>query len=533
MASTKKPTSLGKGIARKGTSRKAPKRCVKQSPGASTEFAEPTSKSKKPKRLLRPKGSRGGKYGTGTHPKGVSRHTQIARYEASREATNDMLRKLVIEHDRMDIFCEFIMGGDPPMWFHTEMMEFQDEHDEALILAFAGARKTQHCTVARAIKEIIKNPDVRILLVADAADQAKTFLRGVKSHFENNEKLKEVFGDFYTGADKWTDSEIIVNKRTAVGLREPTIMCAGVDTSLIGRHFEIIVSDDLVTEENSATDNQRQKIKNYFYKTLLPRLTPDGRLWIIGTRWHDEDLYGWLAKNDYKDSTYVLGIIDEATDESIWEDVFSTERMHRLRKGNLAAFELQWLCRSGVALGGIFNEDHFRTYEDLPPNIFKWQGVDLAAGQKARNDFFAHVTIGVEKTHRDIYLVHFREAKLTFPKQLELVNQRFRDHPDTVRVGIEANAYQIVMTQQVRDQYPDIPVVPRYTLKDKVARAQQMATLATDKPIYVRPQHHKFVRRLCAFPNGPKDVFDAFDIAVGMGLKGVKKRGRKQSIGLI
>lgn len=463
------------------------------------------------------------------------RHIIADKYERAKRNRHAMIRKLVLEQDRIDILCEYVLDlhKDPPMWFHEEMMYFQDAHDEGLILAFRGARKTNYCSIARCVFEILKDPNIRILLTADAADQSRGILRAVKDHFENNTELREIFGDYVSGSVKWTDNEIIVNRRTAIGVKEATITAAGIETSLLGKHFDIIIGDDLVTEENSSTELQRKKVLAYFYKVILGCLEPDGRLWIIGTRFHEEDLYGHLASEFFEpDAIFRLPVLDEEADESVWEDRFPTARMHRIRRGNLAAFEMQWMCRTGVALGGIFTEEHFRYYEDIHEPYFKWQGVDLAVGQKARNDFFAHCTIAVTKTSREIYLVEFRERKISFPKQVPFVAARFDDHPDTVRVGIEANAFQIALTQQVREDFPHVPVMPRYTQKDKVARAQQLAFLAVDKPIHVLRGHHKFIRRLCAFPTGPKDLFDAFDIAVGMGLRGVKKR-RREEVGLI
>lgn len=162
---------------------------------------------------------------------GHTRHHYLDKLTQATFTKDALIRELVIEGNRIDIFCEYIMGGDPPMWFHRDMLDFQDEHDEGLILGFRGSRKTNYLTIARALFEIIKNPNIRILFAADAADQVKTFLRGVKSHFKSNEELNRIFGDYYTGAEKWTDGEIIVNQRTAIGLKESTITCIGKETS--------------------------------------------------------------------------------------------------------------------------------------------------------------------------------------------------------------------------------------------------------------------------------------------------------------
>jgi hypothetical protein len=461
--------------------------------------------------------------------KRANRHDLVAKYEEVKEARFEMIRELVVVYDRVDILADHVLykDGDPCMWFHKEMIDFQHAYEEGIILGFRGARKSSYCTIAWIIYLILKDPNVRVLIASEAADQARTLMRGVKSQFERNDLLRSLFGDYFSEAAKWTDNEIIVSKRTSYAI-ESTVTCAGIETRLPGRHFDYIIADDLVTEENSATEGQRAKVKTYFYKTLMPCLETDGKLHVIGTRWHEEDLYGWLIKEDYKESNLVIPVLDEETEQSIWEEKFPTKRMHRIRRGSLAAFELQWMCRSSAGTGGIFVESHFLYYDDLPPNHFKWQGVDLAAGQKARNDFFAHVTVAIEKTTREIYLVKYHEEKIPFPKQVRFIDARFREFPDSVRVGVEANAYQIVMTQQLREMYPDIPTVPVYTLKDKVARANQLSQMASLKPIRIRRQHHKFLRRMCGFPNGPKDMFDAFDIACSLATRGVKRKRRSE-----
>lgn len=458
-------------------------------------------------------------------PRTLETESHVARTKANRRA---ITRKMVMEDGRQDILAEYVLGY-VPQEFHCEMMVWQQAHQEGLLLAWRGAAKTTFCTVARCIYEIIHNPNVRILLASDAQDQAKTILRSIKAHLKSD-KFKDTFGDYVTGAAVWTETEIMVNRRTSMA-GEPTIMCAGIGTTLPTRHFEVIIADDLVTEDNSQTEGLREKTHNYFYKTLLPALmSPHGKLWVIGTRWHEEDLYGWLQKNDYVDAIFVMGVLDEETEQSLWESNFPTARMLRIRKGNPGAFELQYQCRSGQAEGGIFNKEHFRYYETLPPSYFKWQGVDLAVGQASHNDFFAHVTIAIEKTEKYIYLVDFRKMRLTVPRQPKFIEGRFLAHPDTVKVVIETNAFQLGMKQTMVADYPHVPVIGRHTIKDKIARAGQVATILTNKPLFVRHQHHEFVRMLTAFPKkkGSKDVFDAFEIAISQGLRGVKKKRDKE-----
>ena len=306
----------------------------------------------------------------------------------------------------------------------------------------------------------------------------------------------------------------------------------GTDSALPGRHFGIIIADDIVTKDNSQTPAQRKKVYDWFYDTLYPTLDPvDGRLWVIGTRWHDEDFLGWLEKEDYKGTTVRFPVLGE-DDQSVWEERFSTKKMHRIRKGNLGAFERQYMVSTGQSLGGIFTPEHF-TYEDgaYPSDIFMWQGVDLAAGLQQHNDKFAHATLGVHKQTREPWIFDIQEKRMPFSQQVHYIRHKYEEYPATVRVVIESNAYQIVMTQQVREMFPDIPIQPQWQIQDKTARKNQTAAIVGPGGIHIRRSMHAFVRHLCALKGLRKerdDSYDAFDLAFRQGLRGARRRRRKE-----
>ena len=355
----------------------------------------------------------------------------------------------------------------------------------------------------------------------------------MKQHFEENETLIEIFGDFVSGARIWAEGEIIVTRRRGI-MKESTITCVGTDTTLPGRHFDVIIGDDIVTDDNSQTAGQRAKVHDWYYKTLLPCLEPGGRMWILGTRWHEEDLYGWLQAEDYKESWLHIPALDE-NDESIWPEQIKTSKLHRIRKGNLGAFELQYMCTSGKSLGGIFHPEHFTYVDSAYPmgELFVWQGVDLAVGQKQQHDFFGHATVGIHKQTKKPWLFEIHEKKIPFPAQLPFIASQYEKYPETLRVIIESNAFQLAASQLMRSEYPEVPVQPRATVRDKTVRANKLATIVGPGGIHVRRHHHRFVRHMCALPNGAHDdMFDAFDLACQQGLRGARKR-RRQEPGLI
>jgi hypothetical protein len=65
----------------------------------------------------------------------------------------------------------------------------------------------------------------------------------------------------------------------------------GVGGPIISKHYDVIILDDIIDEENARTEEQREKMRVWYYKSLLPCLEPYGEIHILGTRYHPYDLY--------------------------------------------------------------------------------------------------------------------------------------------------------------------------------------------------------------------------------------------------
>lgn len=197
-------------------------------------------------------------------------------------------------------FLERILGYPRFDQVHQDLAVFLEDvkknSKRGLILIPRGHLKSTEVTVGYSIREIIKNPDIRILISNASLDNAKGFLREIKMHFEKGDVLRDVYGDFTNLDDKWSESQIIVSKRKKV-LKEPTVQATSIDKSVVSQHYDLIIGDDLVNREWINTKEQRQKLALYL-KDLLDLLEPDGVLLLVGTRWHHSDLYGTLLRDN-------------------------------------------------------------------------------------------------------------------------------------------------------------------------------------------------------------------------------------------
>lgn len=461
------------------------------------------------------------------------RHNLESQFYQSVETENDFLRSSIIEYGRIDLLMTEVLGYKV-MDCHMSMLMFQESHDHILILSPRGIGKSTCLTVVRSIYELVKNPNLRILIVSNTAIQAEVFLREIKSHFEQNQKFIEIFGNLM--GSKWDSKEINVATRRSFA-KESNISCIGVGGAVIGRHYDLILGDDLVDEENSRTDLQRERFKVWFYKVLDPTLEPNARIFLHGTRYYPSDHYGHLIKSDddYNHRVYpALSEVPEGTGHgpeknyvSLWPEKQSVEWLLKKKKsGGTIIFNAQYQNNTKAMEGQIFKYEWINYYDILPNNIVVFQGVDLAISKQSSADYFCIATIGKDEYGR-IFIIDIYKDRLSFLQQTKKIIEKSNQF-NPRRVFIESNVYQKSQAELV-SALSDVPVKPVITEIDKVSRAWKLAAKFENGQVHFP----KFgvadtIDGLVEFPNATHDdEFDAIDLAIMNTFKRQRK-ARKQ-----
>jgi hypothetical protein len=183
--------------------------------------------------------------------------------------------------------------------FQARWFQLQIDNRQTLVLAPRGHGKSTICTIAYSLWKLFDDRDTRILVVSNTADQAEALVGEIKTQLENNEKLWPFFGN--CRGEPWRADKFTLAGRTRI-CKEASVTAIGVEGAIISRHYEVIILDDVVDEENSRTLNARRKLKSWHAKVLLPCLQPGGEIHMLGTRYHPHDLYGEmmdaLGEND-------------------------------------------------------------------------------------------------------------------------------------------------------------------------------------------------------------------------------------------
>lgn len=473
----------------------------------------------------------------------AERSELVGKLHHFRKIKNEWLRRQILVNNRIDILATEVLNYQVQS-FHLAMLKYQFEHPDNLQLAFRGAGKSTVCTVTKTIHLLLKNPDLRILIVSKTSGASESFLKEIKAQFEDNDLLTEIFGAYYDPrlVRKWDNSAIEVLPRR-IKSKEASVTTLGVFSQVVGKHYDIIISDDLVDEENSRTQHQRDKMRTWYYQSLDPTLEPPdnkvehrGEHHRLGTRYHYDDLYGHLITNELRKHHNIIAALDDRG-RSPWPEKYSPKWfLKKKKKSGIIIFNAQYQCDTKAMEGEIFQYDWCQMLEpeNVPANLQIFMGIDLAITEKENGDKFAICVIGMDKTKKRYVLDHV-DKHLRFGAQTrEIIRMYEKWNP--IRCCIEINAYQQAQYQNLKDDYDsDIRLKPVTQIKDKITRAWKLEPLFEDgKMFFVKGGNmHLLIEQLVLFPNYRyKDLFDALDLAVKASML-KKRRGREKEPGLM
>lgn len=146
--------------------------------------------------------------------------------------------------------------------------------------------------------ELTKDPTLRVLYISSTANLATKQLKFIKDIFTNpvyRLYWPEMVHQEEVKREKWTEKEISLDhpKRKEEAIRDPSIFTAGLTTNIVGLHCDIAVLDDVVVANNAYTEDGREKVKEQ-YGYLSSIEGAKAREWVVGTRYHPNDLYSTL-----------------------------------------------------------------------------------------------------------------------------------------------------------------------------------------------------------------------------------------------
>jgi len=174
-----------------------------------------------------------------------------------------------------------------------------------LLLMPRGHRKTYLVTIAHAVWRIVRDPNVRIILVSALDDTAQHFCQMVKRQFQYNEHFLSVFPEYRVKRDQQFGRtyDFTHPLRDAHNLIDPTFRSFYLGAPVAGRRCDILIADDPIEKRHVNTPEQADKSLKDF-NDLIPIVDKTGAynmMFVVGTRWAYNDIYGAMLGEDRGD----------------------------------------------------------------------------------------------------------------------------------------------------------------------------------------------------------------------------------------
>jgi hypothetical protein len=283
-------------------------------------------------------------------------------------------------------------------WIYARCREFESDPNGYVDLWAREHFKSTIITFGGTIQAILNDPELTVGIFSQSGSIASGFLMQIKAELENNDTLKLLFPDIlyenpWKDAPKWSSDGIIVKRNG--NPKECTIEASGlVDGMPVGRHYQLMVYDDVVTQASVSTKEMIDKTTNAF-ELSLSMGREGGLKRIIGTRYNLIDTYHTIIErktgiprlyaatdNGQPDGEPVM--LGAEYWASIVRDTSST---------NLAC---QYLQNPAAGLEKMFDIEDLQYYEVRPRTLNVYIMVDPARSMKKGSDKTAIAVIGID-----------------------------------------------------------------------------------------------------------------------------------------
>jgi hypothetical protein len=286
--------------------------------------------------------------------------------------------RIILDLGRDKVLAHRVLFGDKHSntapAFHNQMIaDWHSERPNVGTMAFRGAAKSTKAEEALCLEcwfQTVQN----VVILAENEARAVDRLRSIKHILETNDYAAALFQ--VGQGDIWTETKITLSNGIV-------IQAYGRGQSLRGvKHLDcrpdMIFMDDLEDEESVKTPEARKKVLEWFTKTVMPALTPGGRMRMAATPLHPEALAPTLAKSPawlFRVFPIIfrnLGGKWEAT----WPDRYSlswalAKKAELEHLGESDTWIQEYLCQAINPATQVFTPDMIR----VVPRVRSWHGV--------------------------------------------------------------------------------------------------------------------------------------------------------------
>jgi len=366
-----------------------------------------------------------------------------------------------------------------------------------------------------------------IMSVSHSDQLASDFGRTVRD-IVNTEKFQRIFKGVALRSDVKAAGKWKTNKNGSY-------YAAGVRSQVAGRGANIALLDDVMSEEDSFSQTGRKYIKEWYPAGLRTRLMPNGAIIIINTRYHYDDLCGWLLKQEKtaEQNTYSWEVIsipawlnEEAAEllglpvGSSYFPEWKSDKILKIDEEEIRAsngaryWNSLYMQDPSPDDGGIIKKKYIQWWEyDEPPECeFIIQTYDTAFSTSRTADFSVIQTWGIFNDYDEDYgfsshliLLGNTKGRYEYPELRRIAQDLYREfRPDVCIIERKASGQSLI--QDMRRA--GLPVLDYLPDKDKIARVYASTPMMEAGRVWL-PKNKVWADDLfsecMSFPNGSHD----------------------------
>jgi predicted phage terminase large subunit-like protein len=374
-----------------------------------------------------------------------------------------------------------------------------------------------------------RNPAETVITVSYGSELSEGFGRRVRNILSD-----PAFHEVFPACQLSADSAAAYRFTTTLGGEYSAVGRGGPVT---GRGASLLVLDDLIKDSSEAnSDTVCRSIVEWLQHVAFTRLTPNGRVLAIATRWSERDPMGWILQQQGWTVLHLPALAESANDplgreigEALWPSHYPVEALDAIRVDvGPRVFQTLYQGNVSASQGTIFKRDWFRHYQQLPESFSRVvQSWDTSYKTGEANDYSVGATFG--ETKNGFYLLALYRAKVEFPElKRQVALQADVWHPSEIYVEDKASGQSLI--QEIKTS-TNVPVIAVKSDRDKETRAAATTGYFESGRVFF-PESAAWLAdledELASFPGGLHD--DCVD-AISQALNRLRDSGG--SLGLI
>lgn len=438
------------------------------------------------------------------------------KFDQKQEALRELAERELCTR-RLLPFIKRVNPAYEPGWVHADICQRLEQFEKDVL-----ARKRPRLMLflpPRAGKSEIgskmfpawflgRHPELTAVISSYSGDLASGFSRDVRNLFASQD-----FGRIFPRAKLSADSKSAEKWNTTL---KGGLNAVGVSGSLSGKGGHILICDDPHKDrEEAESETQRQKVKDWYSSTFYTRRAPGAGILIIQTRWHEDDLSGWLLHemennirelhaggDDHFDRWEVVKYPAIATEDEKYRKKGEALHPQRFPLDELLTTKSTLISRDWQALyqqepigedGEYFTKGMFRYYKpgDHPPihELRTYSAADLAISTKQTADFSVFVTVGIDR-QQNIWVLDVRRGRWN---ALGIIDQMFEVQQmwNPELFGIETGQIELTLEPFVQKAEQERGISLRY---------EKLRTRGVDKAVRARPIQGRMEQGKVFFP---------------------------------